>query len=87
MELTICQSCSMPLFNDETYGKNTDGTKNEDYCCHCYSGDPAFGGSTTTMEEMVEICIPFELKAGAYPDAETARKALMELFPTLKRWK
>ena len=87
MNATICQSCSMPLGNEESFGKNADGSKNTDYCCHCCDGDPTFSGSSTTMEEMIEICIPYELKAGAYPDAATARKALSELFPTLKRWK
>ena len=87
MQSSICQSCSMPLTSEEVYGKNEDGSKNLDYCCHCCDGDPTFSNSTTTMEEMIEICIPFELKAGTYPTAEAARKGLSELFPTLKRWK
>jgi hypothetical protein len=38
------------------------------------------------MEQMIESCIPFEIKAGIYENAETARKAMMEYFPKMKRW-
>ncbi len=34
-ELKICQSCGMPM-QEEQYGTNQDGSRNEKYCCYCY---------------------------------------------------
>ena len=80
-----CQSCGMPMTEDSHFGKNVDGSTNEDYCCHCYSNG-AFPGECT-MEEMIEICVPLIVENGVCPDSESARKMLSELLPTLKRWK
>jgi len=85
-KMLICQSCGMPMTEDSHFGKNADGSKNEDYCCHCYPKG-AFNNPSESMEEMIESCIPFEIEAGAASDEESARKMLTELFPTLKRWK
>ena len=38
----LCQSCSYPLTNDEDFGTNADGSKNEDYCKHCYVNGALF---------------------------------------------
>ena len=35
-DMNICQSCAMPLYSDDVYGTNADGSKNEDYCKYCY---------------------------------------------------
>ena len=35
MELKICQSCGMPM-QEEQYGTEKDGSKNDTYCCYCY---------------------------------------------------
>jgi len=87
MENTIyCQSCGMPMSEESHYGKNTDGSKSEDYCCHCYPNG-AFNNPNETLEEMIESCVPFIVEAGECPDAESARKMLYELLPTFKRWK
>ncbi len=82
----FCQSCGMPMGDTrELYGTNADGSKNEEYCSYCLeNGAFTFQG---TMEEMIEVCVPH--MAGAHPDMdeETARKAMLQWFPTLKRWK
>ncbi|NLY89684.1 MAG: transcriptional regulator [Firmicutes bacterium] len=80
----FCQSCAMPLTEESHFGTNADGTKNEEYCIYCYK-DGAFT-SEMTMEEMIEICIPHTLQAGVYSDENTARAAMREYFPKLKRW-
>jgi len=80
----FCQSCAMPLTEESQFGTNADGSKNEDYCLYCYK-DGAFTAETT-MEEMIEFCIPHVLEAGVYPDANAARAAMREYFPKLKRW-
>ena len=35
MEQQFCQSCGMPL-TDENRGTNADGSNSEDYCVYCY---------------------------------------------------
>jgi len=84
--LIHCQSCGMPMSEDADYGKNADGSKNEDYCCHCYPNG-AFNNPKETLHEMIESCAPFLVEAGECPDNESARKMLSEFLPTLKRWK
>ena len=81
-----CQSCGMPMAGDSDFGKNADGSKNGDYCCHCYPNG-AFTNPSETLEEMIESCIPFIVEDGTCPDDESARKMLKEFLPTLKRWK
>lgn len=83
--LIICQSCGMPLQQETDYGTNADGSKNEDYCCYCYQ--KGHFSSTESMEEMVESCIPHCLGGNPYNSEDEARKAMMEFFPQLKRWK
>ena len=84
-DMKFCQSCAMPMENLDSHGTNADGSKNEDYCHYCFK-DGAFT-SDATMEEMIEACVPFVSKGDPWPDGDTARKAMMELFPQLKRWK
>lgn len=84
-EMKFCQSCAMPMGSVDVLGINADGSKNEDYCHYCYK-DGAFT-KDETMEEMIETCVPFVSKGDPWPDEETARKAMQELFPQLKRWK
>ena len=84
--LIHCQSCGMPMTEDSHFGKNADGSKNGDYCCHCYPNG-AFPGECA-MEEMIEMCVPIIVEDGTFaPDEESARKMLTEFLPTLKRWK
>ncbi|WP_082651813.1 zinc ribbon domain-containing protein [Gorillibacterium timonense] len=82
--LVFCQSCAMPLAQPEDHGTQTDGMLHEEYCCYCFKD----GGFTTeeTMDEMIESCVPHVSNGNPYPDANTARTAMKELFPKLKRW-
>lgn len=84
MEDLICQSCGMPMNSKEVFGTNSDGTTNTDYCTYCYQNG-GFTSPNVTMEEEIEICIPFMKKQG-FGEKE-ARKLLEGVFPTLKRWK
>ncbi len=83
MELKVCQSCGMPM-KEEQYAVNPDGTKNEQYCCYCCK-DGEFV-QQCTMEEMVDFCAPFEVEGGRCKTIEEAKAVLMAYFPTLKRW-
>lgn len=85
----ICQSCAMPLVNEEEIATNADGSKNENYCIHCYK-DGAFANDYT-MEEMVEVNLKYlnqwNEAQGINYTVEEARKILLEMFPNLERWK
>ena len=78
----ICQSCGMKM-QEEDHGKNADGSRSSDYCRYCFP-DGKFG-KDETMEEMIESCIPFRTGQDRMP--EDARKEMLALLPTLKRWK
>jgi len=75
----------MPLVQPEDHGSNADGSHNEDYCQYCWS-EGKFT-SDTTMEQMIEICVPHVIGDSPYPDADSARAAMRDLFPKLKRWR
>jgi len=81
--MKICQSCGMPMNSEEMFGKNTDGTKNEDYCTYCYP-EGRFNNPSETFEEMVESCVPFMMKEG-HTEKE-ARDYLNNNLKGLKRW-
>lgn len=83
-ELKICQSCGMPMQEDQ-YGTDGDGGKNDSYCCYCYK-DGKFA-QDCSLEEMVEFCAPFEVEGGRAANLEEAKEMLMKYFPTLDRWK
>ena len=88
MEQKFCQSCGMPI-DDSTFGKETDGSKNEDYCHYCYA-DGHFT-KECTMDEMIELNLnyldEFNKDSEVKYTVEDARKTMKEYFPQLKRWK
>lgn len=85
MEQKLCQCCGMPMGNDDQlYGTEKDGSKSRDYCQYCY--DQGAFLADCSMQEMVEACVPHMVQANAEISEEQARAAMMEFFPTLKRW-
>ena len=86
METKRCQSCGMPMNSPQArYGTEKDGTPNADYCHFCYTNG-AFPG-TSTMEEMIQFCLPFEKEAQPDKTEEELLAEMRVLFPTLKRWR
>ena len=79
----LCQSCASPLTKPKDFGTEADGSKSSDYCCPCYENGSLYGGEDMKMEEMIEICVPYAVKAGKYKDANEARAAMREFFPKL----
>ena len=84
MEQKLCQSCGMPLTDSSVFASEKDGSVNEDYCRHCYV-DGAFANPDQTMQEMIEISVPFMKQHGMSEQA--ARDQMNALLPNLKRWK
>ena len=86
MNQRFCQCCGMPMGDtDELYGTNADGTKNDEYCKYCF--EKCRFTFTGTMEEMIQACAPNMAAANPGMSQEEARAAMLQWFPTLKRWK
>ena len=84
MSDVFCQSCAMPMTDEEMYGTNKDKSKNADYCKYCFS-DGVFTANCS-MEEMIEICVPPMVNANKGMSENEARDMMKKFFPTLKRW-
>jgi len=84
----FCQSCAMPLTKPEEFGTEACGAPSEDYCAYCYKEGKfeQFEGKDMTMDDMIGFCAPYAAEQGIYPDAETARAAMLGFFPQMKRW-
>jgi len=81
----ICQSCEMPMTKPGDFGLDADGSKNRDYCCHCWKKG-GFTSKNLTLEKMIEINVPFVIKGGFAKTEDEARAMLKESMPKLKRW-
>ena len=88
-EIPVCQSCGMPLENDEMKGTEKNGRRSCDYCVYCYA-DGSFTRDMT-MDEMIRSNIQFLDQwiesTGVQMTEDEAVKQLREYLPTLKRWK
>ena len=79
----LCQSCGMPLKRDPNGGgSNADGSKNSDYCSHCYING-AFAQPDLNAKEMRQLCID-NITAGGAP--KLLARILTKGIPKLKRW-
>ncbi len=79
----ICQSCGMPIENDNQLGSNLDGSLNQDYCKYCFKEGKFI--DDVSMEKYIDMCSQFGAQAGMTNDE--MRAFYEKLFPTLKRWK
>jgi hypothetical protein len=82
--MDICQSCGMPLQNEEDFGTNDDGSTNVEYCHFCFQNG-SFTDAGITVEEKIEKNIKIATKRGI-PEKQ-ARKMALTIIPNLKRWK
>ncbi len=80
---TFCQSCSMPLNQPESFGTETDGSKNSLYCNYCYQKG-AFTNKSITLEGMKKLVTDQMHKMKM---DEALIKKTMVMLPSLKRWK
>lgn len=88
MDTYVCQSCGMNM-QPELFGKNADGSPNNEYCKYCFP-DGKFS-KDETMEEMIESNLQFldemNREDGTNLTPDEARAEMMKTFPNLKRWK
>jgi len=74
----------MPLRKKEDLGTNTNGSKSEEYCFHCFQNGK-FLDEGVTLQEKIDKNVKFAIQMGM-SEAE-ARKMASEVLPKLKRWK
>lgn len=79
----ICQSCGMPITDENQLGTNKDQMLNKDYCKYCYVNGEFI--DKVGMEEYIDMCSQYGEQAGM--TNEEMRKHCEKLFPTLKRWR
>lgn len=84
MNVTVCQSCGMPLTSTDQFGTEMDGSTNREYCIYCYK-DGKFEQPGMTLEGMIEMCTTILKEEGM--DEESARSMLSNQLPFLKRWR
>jgi len=84
MKEKICQSCGMPLKKETDFGTNSNNTKNEEYCFHCFQKGK-FLDEGIGLKEKIEKNVKFAIMMGM-PE-EKASKMASEVLPNLKRWK
>ena len=82
---SVCQSCCMPIDNDELCGTEKDGKKNNDYCIWCYKNGE-FTQSNSTLEMMIDISAKIWAEKDPNVNVEQARIQLKNKLPQLKRW-
>lgn len=80
---TLCQSCGIPLDNEQLKGTKANGLKTDEYCKYCYqAGEFAQPNMTfTDMKETVETQMK-KLKL-----SEHTIKEALDILPYLSRWK
>ena len=73
----------MPMSKKDDFGTNADGSRNADYCVHCFNK----GGFTLpdmTLEQMIKRIVEFAPKIGM-PESKVRAMAKKNL-PGLTRW-
>ena len=83
MEQEICQSCSMPMIEEDDFGTNLDGSKNSEYCHFCFKNGE-FTDPNLTKEQMIEKLAGMSGDMGM--TEKEGRDMASVIIPTLKRW-
>ena len=73
----------MPLQKADDYGTNGDGSRNEEYCFHCFQAG-RFLDEGITLRQKIEKNVKFGVQMGMPEDV--ARQMCEDLLPQLKRW-
>ncbi|MCL2296479.1 MAG: zinc ribbon domain-containing protein [Methanomassiliicoccaceae archaeon] len=88
-EIPICQSCGMPMENNEMKGTNIDGSRSDDYCVYCFAN--GIFTKEMTMDEMISLNIQYlDVWIDSTGVEMTEKEAIEQLrlfLLTLKKWK
>ena len=78
-----CQSCSMPLDNEEILGTERNGSKNEEYCKYCYVNG-SFINPDMKIDDM-RVIVRTQMEKRNIPS--NVIEMAVNILPQLKRWK
>jgi hypothetical protein len=84
MKKEICQSCGMPL-NQDNKGTEMHKSKHIEYCHFCYENGE-FTNPSLTFDEQKDKLINMSISKFNMPKEE-AQKQADAILPGLKRWK
>ena len=76
----VCQSCAMSMEKAEDFGTNSGGSRNDEFCTHCFQ-EGSYTQPDATLDQMVGIVAGFM----DMPEAE-AKNAARESLASLGRW-
>ena len=80
----ICQSCGMPMKEEDDYGTNADSSPHYDYCKYCYEKGE-FTNDTKSLEEFVDKML---VAMEADPQApKISKDEAIAMLQNLDRWK
>ena len=85
MSFKRCQSCGVPLANNQILGTQEDGAKNNEYCIFCFK-EGNFTEPNITMEAIINKCTNILASKSEIPK-ENIQKIMQVIIPQLKRWK
>ena len=80
---TFCQSCGMPLDDENLLGTEKDGSKTHEYCNYCYQ-QGNFINPDMTLDEMRSL-VKNVMQEKKFP--EQIIEFTLKQLPDLKRWK
>jgi hypothetical protein len=69
----------------DAFGTNADGTKNGEYCSHCYR-EGRFVNPNLSQEEMIKLVAGILSEEMGFDDAK-ALEVARGTIPKLKRWR
>lgn len=78
MNVTVCQSCGMPLTTPSQFGTEADGSTTREYCIYCYK-EGKFEQPGMSLEGMTEMCTAILKDEGM--DEESAGSMLRNQLP------
>jgi len=67
----------------EDFGTNSDGSKNKEYCCFCFTNG-TFTWQDATLEQMIDKLVSMSAAMGM--TEEQVRAIAKKTLPKLKRW-
>ncbi len=79
----ICQSCGMPLKEEQYRGTNGDGTESTEYCKYCFENGDFIDGCTT-LKQKTEQSVAVAIQMGM--PKQRAEDMAHSILPSLKRW-
>lgn len=80
----FCQSCGMPINDENLLGLEKNGAKNSEFCMYCYK-DGGFVNPDMTIDEMIDKATQILASKKSMPKKQAAMLVNM-VIPKLKRW-